>query len=468
MSERRRLMVLGVIVGVAWGIRLTIRLLRGAPDFWTQGYSFYFDLAQKLVTEQTLCLDTLSCAYWTPLYPVFLALVTGGARRFEAVAVAQSLVGAGTVLCAYGLARQWFDGRAGLVAAALTALYPYFVVHDTALQETGLYTLAVAATTLALGAVPLARQPVRIACFAGGLTGLAMLVRPSLAPFVPVALGWLWLALPGALPSTRWKTVGSYAGVVCVVLAPWLWRNTLVVGRPTLTTRLGYSLWVGHNPQTLSHYPWGSIDRSAEAAWAALALGEMDTLKQALARGETALDDWFRARAWAYIRAHPGQTFTAAGRKVGAAFWWRLNPVKGQREQFIYAIGYIPVVMLALGGAWHLARRRRWLPLALCGAHLVAFSLVTAVFWGHTSHRSYLDVYLIVLAGGWLSAVYCRTTDPNGRSAPDSAGTDVRHPTDRQKHVLASFSVYVARALPVPGAFTDDIGERGRVVFSSH
>ncbi|MCS7078649.1 MAG: glycosyltransferase family 39 protein [Chloracidobacterium sp.] len=405
MTEQRRLITLAVIGGIAFGARLSVRLARGEANFWEQSYGFYFDLAQKLVNEHTFCLDALSCAYWTPLYPAFLALATGGARRFEAVAVAQSLVGAGTALCAYGLARRWFDARAGLIAAALTALYPYFVVHDTALQETGLYTLAVAAATLVLDAVSSARRPVWAAALAGGLTGLAMLVRPSLAPFVPLALGWLWFAMRSTPAAVWWKTLGGYAAAVCVVLAPWLLRNTLVVGRPTLTTRIGHSLWIGNNPQTFSHYPQGSIDRSTEAAWAALTPTELAEVKQAVARGETALDDWFRARALAFVRAHPGRTLAAAGRKLGAAFWWRLNPVKGWREQLVYGGGYVPVMLLALGGAWRLARRRRWSPLVLCGAHVVAFGLTTAVFWAHTSHRSYLDVYFIVLAGGALSAL---------------------------------------------------------------
>ncbi|OYT72019.1 MAG: hypothetical protein CFK52_06560 [Chloracidobacterium sp. CP2_5A] len=405
MTERRRLVILGVIASVAFGARLGARLARGEADFWEQSYGFYFDLAQKLVAERDFCLDALRCAYWTPLYPAFLALATGGARCFEAVAVAQSLVGAGTTLCAYGLARRWFDARAGLVAAALTALYPYFVAHDTALQETGLYTLAVAAATLALDSVPTARRPARAALLAGGLTGLAMLTRPSLLPFAPLALGWLWLGRRGAPASERWKALSGYAGALCVVLMPWLLRNAAVVGRLTLTTRIGHSLWAGNNPQTFSHYPQGSIDRSAEAAWEALTPAEVAEVGQAIARGETALDDWFRARAWAYVREHPGRTLAAAGRKLGAAFWWRLNPAKGRREQLVYGSGYVPAMLLALGGAWRLARRRQWSPLALCGAHVVAFGLVTAAFWAHTSHRSYLDVYFIALAGGALTSL---------------------------------------------------------------
>ena len=60
------------------------------------------------------------------------------------------------------------------------------------------------------------------------------------------------------------------------------------------------------------------------------------------------------------------------------------------------ALSYGPVLALAiLGGI--LARRQVDL---LAPIYLLAlsFALVTAVFWAHTSHRSYLDVYMQVLA----------------------------------------------------------------------
>ena len=388
---------------LAGGVRFGVRVARGDATFWEQSYGFYFDLAQKLVREHTFCLDALTCAYWTPLYPAFLALVTGGERNFLSIAAAQSAVGVVTVWCAYHLARLWFSVPAGWLAAVGTALYPYFVVHDTALQETGLYTATVALATLALALVPVSSHPLRQALLAGGLTGVAILVRPSLVPIAPLALGWLWWSCQSTSPGRRWPVVGGYVLALLLVLLPWLARNWLVVGRPALTTRLGHSLWIGNNPQTFTHYPVESIDRSTAAAWAAMTPTELAEVERAT-RCETDLDDWFRARAWAYIRSHPGATVRGACRKLGAAFWWRLNPVKGRMEQLIYGVSYVPVMLLAGLGLWLLGRRKNWPALLLCGAHVLAFSLVTMVFWAHTSHRSYLDVYFIVLAAGALTS----------------------------------------------------------------
>jgi hypothetical protein len=69
---------------------------------------------------------------------------------FFLVVLFQSLIGAGTVLCAALIAREMFGSAAAITAAALTAFYSYYLVHDTALQETSLFTLLTAVSVLLL------------------------------------------------------------------------------------------------------------------------------------------------------------------------------------------------------------------------------------------------------------------------------------------------------------------------------
>jgi Dolichyl-phosphate-mannose-protein mannosyltransferase len=130
-----------LIAAVAFLLRVAVRAAMGSEDFWQNGYTFYFDLARSLADGNGFAFpDSGPTASRVPLYPMFLAAVTLGHKSFVAVLVAQSLVGAATALCAGLLAREMFDDRVALVAAALTAVYPYYVVHDTALQETALFT----------------------------------------------------------------------------------------------------------------------------------------------------------------------------------------------------------------------------------------------------------------------------------------------------------------------------------------
>ena len=129
-------MVLGFV------LRLGARLYSGAADFWVNGYGLLFDLARSVAAGHGLALDGAHpTAFRMPLYPLFLAAVTGGRYAFLPVVVAQSLIGAGTVGCAALLALEMFGPSAAVIAAGITAVYPYYVVHDTAMQETSLFTL---------------------------------------------------------------------------------------------------------------------------------------------------------------------------------------------------------------------------------------------------------------------------------------------------------------------------------------
>ena len=71
-----------------------------------------------------------------------------------------------------------------------------------------------------------------------------------------------------------------------------------------------------------------------------------------------------------------------------------------------YLASYGPVSLLgALGMAltW-----RRWREHSLIYLLFLSFAGVTAVFWAHTSHRSYLDVYSVVFTSYVLQVVYRR------------------------------------------------------------
>ena len=57
---------------------------------------------------------------------------------------------------------------------------------------------------------------------------------------------------------------------------------------------------------------------------------------------------------------------------------------------------------LGLWGMW--SGRQNWREHLIFYALFVSFAAVTAVFFGHTNYRAYLDVYWIVFAAGILAA----------------------------------------------------------------
>ena len=423
------------IILLAFVLRVAARWYSGEVDFWTNGYQFFFGLAQNIAAGNGIAFDGgPPTAFRVPLYPMFLFGVTFGHKTFLPILLSESMIGAGTVWCAALIAGELFGSTAAIVTATLTAIYPYYVVHDTALQETSLYTFLIALAVLLLLRVRRSGS-VLTATGAGLALGAAVLTRANLAPFALFAP--LWLALAGGSHAAPWRSrlrvAVICAGVGMLTVAPWLVRAHQLTGSVTLSTQNGFFLWLGNNPYTFSQYPQESIDRSQAAALAALNSQEKSEL-EAHQHNEALVDEWFRKKGLEYIRGHPWRTLGNSLRKIVDAFGWLPSPRRSFWPTLGYALSYGPVMIFGLWGMW--ASRRHWREHSIFYAQFVAFAAVTAVFFGHTSYRAYLDVYWIVFAAGllaiWLSkSPYRKLLDPAWRRAADGLS---RHATGRTNH----------------------------------
>jgi 4-amino-4-deoxy-L-arabinose transferase-like glycosyltransferase len=397
------------IVLFAFAARVAVRWYSGDEDFWSNGYTFFFDLAQNIAAGKGVAFDgEPPTAFRVPLYPAFLAAVTFGHKAFLPILLSQSLIGAGTVWCAALITREMFGGIAAITAAAITAIYPYYVVHDSALQETGLYTFLTALSVVLLMRVR--RNGVLSVAVGAGLTlGAAVLTRANLAPFAMLAPLWLlFSAQPTAVPwRRRLLTCLLCAGAVALTVSPWLLRSYWLTGSPTLSSQSGYFLWLGNNPYTFSHYPNESIDDSQEEALTALSPRENAEL-DALRANEAAVDQWFLRKGLEYMREHPWQTFVNGARKIGAAFCLLPSPRRSFWPNLLYFLSYAPIMVFGLWGMW--SGRQHWRDHFIFYALFVSFVGVTAVFFGHTSYRAYLDVYWIVFAAGTLERLRVNTS----------------------------------------------------------
>ncbi len=381
---------------LAFALRIGARLYSGIAAFWVNGYTFFFALAQSIAAGKGISMGGAPTAFRVPLYPILLAAVTLGHKAFWPIVIVQSLVGAATVVAAALLARRMFSGPAGaqaaVLAAAITSIYPYYVVHDTAIQETSLYTLLTLVVVLVLERTARAGKSASGA-LAGLLLGLDVLTRATIAPFAVLAPLWL-----------VWRKQAR-AGAACALLLvltllPWLWRNYMLTGTPTLSTEAGTELWAGNNGFLFRYYPQQSSDLSKAAAMAALTPQDLRELSP-LAANEALTDRWFLHKGLQYMRSHPWQTIIDGVRKNAAAFSWLPSPRRGLAADLVHAFSYGPVMLLGLWGMWR--RRSRWREDSLIYALFAVFIMITAVFWAHTSHRVHLDVYWIVFGAGALA-----------------------------------------------------------------
>ena len=127
------------------------------------------------------------------------------------------------VWCTFVLANRLAGGLAGVSAAVLTASSP--TVLFQAVQP--MNDIATAALWLAALTVTVRLKPdTRTLAFAGLLTGLAILVRPNLAPLAVFIAAMQWRnGQPLPVKATALLIAGALPGV-----AAWLWLNHVLYG----------------------------------------------------------------------------------------------------------------------------------------------------------------------------------------------------------------------------------------------
>ena len=174
-------------------------------------------------------------AYWPPLFPIALAgwqsIFGESVRTSQLMGVA---TGAATVVMAGHLGRAVVSRAVGLVAAALVAVSPFIIAVDGSLMSETLYLPLV---LLALVAAQRARDHPQWWSWAllGGAIGLASLARgDALFLVVVVMIPVVLLARP-TWQQFVWR-VGVGAAALTVVVSPWVIRNAVEVGEPTLST----------------------------------------------------------------------------------------------------------------------------------------------------------------------------------------------------------------------------------------
>jgi 4-amino-4-deoxy-L-arabinose transferase-like glycosyltransferase len=381
--------------GVYWiallaiSLRVAARLYySGISNYWAEGYTFFFQLAQSIARGQGVALDGIPTGFRVPLYSIFLAGLTRGHRAFWPVIIAQSLIGAAIVVLTALLARRLSSGaaapKAAILAAALTALYPYYVFHDTALQETSLYTLLTLIAVLVLQNAA-HKDSTITGIGAGVVLGLDVLTRATIAPFAALAPLWLFW-------HRRFRAGVACALFLLATVLPWVVRNYIVMGDPTLSTETGIQFWTGNNGLLFRYYPLQSSDVSKDHAMNSLTPQDRRELKP-IESSEVLTSRWFFHKGLQFVRAHPWQTVIDGVRKNLAAFSWLPAPRRGRLIDGAIFFSFGPVMLLGLWGMFR--HRAHWREDSLIYLLFATFMLITAVFWAQTSHRVHLDVYWI-------------------------------------------------------------------------
>lgn len=250
----RRHMAIAALVGLA--LRVAFSLVYWIDKPLTHDEQEYLALAAGLsegrgFTYPEAPSGTAAQIGRAPGYPAFLAAIGAGTTSASAaptrVKVAQAILGAIGVWLVAVAAMGAAGPKAGIAAAWMAAAYPPLVWISSYVFSETLYSVLALATAVVLQAAVDAtdgstRSGVRRTLAAGLLCGAAILVRPAMLFFLPLAAAWLlWRRRPRL-------AVALVAGAL-IVVTPWTIRNVRTHGRFVLVaSEGGVTFWTGNHP----------------------------------------------------------------------------------------------------------------------------------------------------------------------------------------------------------------------------
>jgi 4-amino-4-deoxy-L-arabinose transferase-like glycosyltransferase len=239
------LFVLALAVRVVW-----VLYSHKAPDGLHDQVA-YDSLARGILDRRAYINPWLDVptAYFPPGYPAALAVVYGVFGRGALWGgMFNALLGAGTVVITYELARRLLGPSVARVAGLLLAFFPNQVFYTGTLLSEVLFTFLLMAGLLVLMAEPWPREGISLKrlALAALFLGAATMVR-AIVLIIPVALliYWLWV-FPNR--SRVLAQVGVVLLVFAAVILPWTIRNAVTMHAFVLiSTNSGDDFCLGHN-----------------------------------------------------------------------------------------------------------------------------------------------------------------------------------------------------------------------------
>jgi 4-amino-4-deoxy-L-arabinose transferase-like glycosyltransferase len=277
--DTRWILLLIFVVGLA--IRLAFT---GLPRVARWDESSYLAIARSLLAgngyiELSGVVDLQQPPLVTMLAMVGLTL--GLPLSWAAAGPAHVLLGSLVILPMYGLARELYGQRVGLLAALLGATYPALAVSPlywSTMTEppyvlfvlTGLYATLRCSQSLC-GQAPGAGAPWGWAALMGGAFGLGYLVRPEALVFLAVTLAYLgiiWLT-SGRRQLARLLASGAIAVAITALLAlPYVLYLHQATGLWVISGKQGVSMDIAwayvNDSQTMHDQAAASLDAAGQ------------------------------------------------------------------------------------------------------------------------------------------------------------------------------------------------------------
>jgi 4-amino-4-deoxy-L-arabinose transferase-like glycosyltransferase len=198
-------------------------------------------------------------AHWSFLYTLYLAAFYAvfGAQPILPRLVQALIVGGLQTYVTYRLGERMFSKTVGMIAAAISAIYIYFIYYSGSLMTEPFYITAILyglLLVIQLSDDTSKKLEIRHGILLGVAFGVTVLLRQVFLLFIPFMLLWLWVTrLKRRLSLPILSTVLSLGLVVLFVL-PFALYNHDRFGRFILNTNSGFAFYWGNHPIYGTHF----------------------------------------------------------------------------------------------------------------------------------------------------------------------------------------------------------------------
>ena len=284
------------------------------------------------------------------------------------------------------LGRACFGPVTGLVAAGWLAVYPghfYYTMHFVSETPYSFWLAGALALTIWATRTPFLLGHVA----AGACWAMAVLTRPQIVLALPMMLGVVLLTGPKETRFVNLKRWAVQACVVVVLVSPWVVRNAVVLGKPTLVTISGLGFWGSNNELVL-------LDPDLRGGW--VKHSRLSRELRPLPGGEVARD----AAAWRYglefVKDHlaemPGLVTAKLRRLV-----WPFSDTPNLAVRWAFALGWMALAPFLLVGVVQGVRRAAG-PAMVLALPVMATVATVVIYYGSDRFRDSCAPALLVFA----------------------------------------------------------------------
>jgi hypothetical protein len=325
----------------------------------------------------------------TSLYYAAIYALVG--HRYAAAHLANCLLAALTVLLVFAIGARCFGRRAGMLAAAAYAFYPFAIFYNlTLLSET------LAAFLLALFAWTAMRLGDGVRPAWAAASGLALFAVPMLIPW--------WALVRPRSAGGDWRRVGLVVGIAVLLVSCWGIRNRAVMGSFIPFSTLGGSLLLMSNNRMVvedpSMFGYSVWDTTIPEYAAALRAPQDEVKRDAVAKQLATRwivsnpDKWFYLVQGKLLRLWLPKFYGKQNRLLTLAFSVYYGVVLA-----VFLVAVVPVTQ-------RLIRERH--PGLVVHLLLISAVLTALIFQGQHRYRVPTDGFLMMIAAGGVVALWDR------------------------------------------------------------